>query len=677
MKEAILSECHARLEEGILRVGNKGIERVWDLRQGAPVALSVLDRARGREWVAPAPLRDALRRNDAGLHGCPQATLAVSALENGPSAPHLAAVVCLEYPGLQLVWTHRVWPGLPVVLSELRVRGGPEVTAGSPERFHDEGFRHVHPADDRLDYFGLSPQHMRYDLTRFQAQSDHCDNLVQEERGRTYPKEHVKLRGHLLHLRDIGFPGGLVAIKLGPPWKEHLQYPGHDFVCSGQTLAITGWGVTPGEMRDGREYSAYSSVVGTTDGEDAAGVELFYRLDRMRVPPRPARDFGVLSNTWGDGNGSKMVNEAMVLREIRAAARLGVSRCQVDAGWQQGNFSDLGVEENQPKGPYGIDPAFWAVHTGKFPRGFAPVTALARKLGIRLGIWFNPSAPHDYAEWEKDAATVVALCREHGFDAVKIDGVSVLTKLGEERYIRFLERVHDETGGRVCINFDITGGRSWRLGHFHRADLTGNLFIENRYALDRSYYPFRTLRNLWRLANYIPSYRLQMEFVNTRTMQERYAGDPLAPDTFGTEYSCACVLFSNPLCWMEMQRLEPSDQRKLRRLLRAYLPHQEKILCGRVYPIGEEPDGRAWTGFQSVTEPGKGYLLFFREATDRPQGAFRLRDVRPGGALQLTPLAGASRKRNLTVRPDGTVRVGLPQPRRYALFQYAANGSPT
>ncbi|MHC4872373.1 MAG: alpha-galactosidase, partial [Planctomycetota bacterium] len=128
---------------------------------------------------------------------------------------------------------------------------------------------------------------------------------------------------------------------------------------------------------------------------------------------------------------------------------------------------------------------------------------------------------------------VLKMCRDYGFDTVKIDGVAVLSKRGEGNLLRFFEKIHTESKGAISINFDITGGASWRLGHFYGVELTGNLFVENRYALDASYYPYRTLRNLWQLAEYIPTYRLHMEFVNVHIKKSNYPeNDPFRPELF-------------------------------------------------------------------------------------------------------------------------------------------------
>ena len=161
-----------------------------------------------------------------------------------------------------------------------------------------------------------------------------------------------------------------------------------------------------------------------------------------------------------------------------------------------------------------------------------------------------------------------------------------------------------------------------------------------------------------------------MEFVNTEMNSHKYGDDPLAPDTFGIEYSCAVTLFANPLCWMEVARLSQKNKKYLSKLIHAYKSHQEAILCGRVFPIGEEPSGRSWTGFQSTTGLGKGYLIIFREWTDRDSAGFVLNNVNPGLKLRIEKIAGLSRIEKLLVGRDCSVRVSLRKPRSFVLLKY-------
>ena len=50
----------------------------------------------------------------------------------------------------------------------------------------------------------------------------------------------------------------------------------------------------------------------------------------------PSRDGRFLSNTWGDRSRDARINEAFILLEIAAGARLGVDVIQIDDGWQKG-----------------------------------------------------------------------------------------------------------------------------------------------------------------------------------------------------------------------------------------------------------------------------------------------------------------------------------------------------
>ena len=53
-------------------------------------------------------------------------------------------------------------------------------------------------------------------------------------------------------------------------------------------------------------------------------------------------------------------------------------------------------------------------------------------------------------------------------------------------------------------------------------------------------------------------------------------------------------------------------------LVSVWKAHRGRLLGGRIFPIGETPDGTAWTGFASVGEDSRnGYLLIFRELNDR------------------------------------------------------------
>ena len=100
----------------------------------------------------------------------------------------------------------------------------------------------------------------------------------------------------------------------------------------------------------------------------------------------------------------------------------------------------------------------------------------------------------------------------------------------------------------MVFNLDVTAGRR---GGYHYFNEYGNLFLENRYTDWQNYYPYTTLRNLWMLSKYIPSQKLQIEFLNKWRNTEKYTGDPFGPANYSFEYLFAITMAAQPLAWFE------------------------------------------------------------------------------------------------------------------------------
>ena len=74
-------------------------------------------------------------------------------------------------------------------------------------------------------------------------------------------------------------------------------------------------------------------------------------------------------------------------------------------------------------------------------------------------------------------------------------------------------------------------------------------------------------------------------------------------------------MVSNPLIWMEMSSLLPSQVEDLSKIIKVYKKERDAILKGDVCPIGERPCGFSHTGFEVKCESG-GYLILLKEKTD-------------------------------------------------------------
>jgi alpha-galactosidase len=89
---------------------------------------------------------------------------------------------------------------------------------------------------------------------------------------------------------------------------------------------------------------------------------------------------------------------------------------------------------------------------------------------------------------------------------------------------------------------------------------------------------------------------------------------------------------------------------------------------GVILPVGDEPSGRSWTGFQSV-DGERGYLIFFRE--QNPDRKARIETWLPENSkVRLTPVLGSGKAAVQKTGRRGTLEVELPAPNDYAMYRY-------
>ncbi|NLD71850.1 MAG: alpha-galactosidase, partial [Chloroflexi bacterium] len=119
--------------------------------------------------------------------------------------------------------------------------------------------------------------------------------------------------------------------------------------------------------------------------------------------------------------------------------------------------------------------------------------------------------------------------------------------------------------------------------------------------------------------------------------------------------------------WFESQHL-PEEAYGAAEAIQTYRQHQRRIHAGRIWPIGEEPSGLSWTGFQSEREGG-GYLAVYRERTERASARLRVRGA-AGRRVVCEPIIGQGAPLDVEAGADGVVTFALPTPWSYALYAY-------
>ena len=371
----------------------------------------------------------------------------------------------------------------------------------------------------------------------------------------------------------------------------------------------------------------------------------------------------IMMNTWGDRGQDGKMREAFALAELEAAHRLGITHFQLDDGWQ------AGLSKNSASASGELWDAWpresWQPHPERFPNGLQPVVNRADSLGMKLGLWFHPSNANDYQQWQQDAEVVLGLHRRYGINYFKIDGIEIPTQRAVRNLRHLFDTVQQVSQGRVVFNLDATAGR--RGGYFFFQEY-GNVFLENRYTDWANYYPYQTLRNLWMLARYVPPEDLQIEFLNKWRNPEKYpADDPFAPARYSFDYLFATAMAGQPLAWFEATNL-PDDAFQTASLVDTYREHQAAFHQGVILPVGDEPSGRSWTGFQSIGGPEEGYLLIFREDSDQKQHDLATW-LEPNAQIMLTDLSSGA-EQQVETGANGALSVELPQPNSFVFYQY-------
>jgi len=508
----------------------------------------------------------------------------------------------------------------------------------------------------------IDEKHLKVRTVTLTDVTDANNILVSEQTTTVYPRRAYETKGQLFFVDAYLRGQMLMLVKEAPCVAARVADGAYDLRVEPASAVLMG-----GIGADFSREAAYTPdvplyAVSFAPGSDAGELERawrgFYRLDMARTL---AGGVPSMSNTWGDRSQDSAVCESFMLGEISRARKLGVQTVQIDDGWQKGLTANSRFAGTKVwgHGYYELDPDFWTPHPERFPRGLAPVIRAMEEAQLLPGLWFSPDLENDYESWERDAETLLGLHRAFGIRFFKLDGIDLASKQMETNLYAMIRRVHRHSEGRVSFNFDITARRRW--GYLFRREF-GNLFVENRYTDWGNYHPHSTLRTLWMLCRYIPAARLQMEFLNLRRNPQNYEGDPLAPDLYGIDWAYAAVMFACPLYWMEMTHLSDADAAVLAEIAAVRNSIADELAQADVTPVGDEPDGIAFTGLRADCGD-HGYLLLFRENSPEAEHSFAIPAL---AGRRLTRLAGTA-----DAAPCGNaVHFTAAAPRSFGLYRY-------
>ncbi len=659
-------DCKIELKQDTLTIENSQIKRSWLWNNGNLITCKLEDKGNGLAWQ--------LRNNqpDLSLPGEEkEGSEACIRIEEVPASlqytHHLRATVEYKAGNLQVRKILKIYPDCPAIACELYLKGQASqkwikaldnpADLQNIEKLTQNSQGGNVPVMEQLM---LEGKHWQLEAVEFFDVTDRFNTLVRPVHALSY--RDCLYRGNLLFAENTEKEAGFFMLKEAPTSNVQLYYPGGDYLVSEGTFRMVGLGVDSADIKTDEWTKAYSYVTGTFRSSEKQK-RMALRNYQMRIRPfLEDRDEMVMLNTWGDRGQDTRVNEAFCLKELELAAKLGVTHFQIDDGWQAGRSANSAYGGSFKN--IWDNPDYWTPDPDRFPNGLAPIVKRGKELGIEVCLWFNPSIQHDYADWQKDADALIALYEKYGIRTFKIDGTFFDNKLAESRLRSLYNRVMEATGWKAVLNLDATAGR--RGGYFFFNEY-GNIFLENRYTDWGNYYPYWSLRNLWMLSRYVAPQSLQIEFLNKWRNKEKYAGDKFAPSTYSFDYLFAITMAAQPLAWFEASNL-PDEAFPTGGVIQKYKTVQHDFHTGYVFPVGDEPSGKSWCGFQSVKDR-KGYFLLFRESNE--EESFDMDTFfEPGEQVEFIPVLGAGKAFRSIVGKDGRIRFSLSEPNSYVLYSY-------
>lgn len=663
------NECSARLEKDVLIIENALISRTFKWNNGNIITTSLTDKASGKKWEMNS------NKPDLGFPG--ESTTASNAVFIAKVTPrtaiapvHLEAQITYSLGSLEVKRVFRIYPNCPAIACDFYYRGQssqawlqPDINMADRvniEKLASGGADIKAPVIEKVD---LPGKHWQLNAIEFFDVTDRYNTLVTGVEALSYRPN--LYRGNLLFAHDNTSDHGIFMLKEAPTSNVQLAYPGGDFQTEYGVFRILGAGISPADLHPTEWRRGYGFVTGVYAGGEMNRLKALRDYQKQLRIHLPGRDEMVLMNTWGDRGQDSRVREQFALAELQAGAALGITHFQLDDGWQSGRSSNSALKGGSLTNIWD-NKNYWTPDPQKFPNGLDPVVKKGMELGIEVCLWFNPSRDNSNENWEKDADAVIGLNKKYGIRTFKIDGVNLPDKLAEVNFRKFLDKVNKETNQAVVFNLDVTAGRR---GGYHYFNEYGNIFLENRYTDWQNYYPYTTLRNLWMLAKYVPAQNLQIEFLNKWRNADKYREDPFAPANYSFDYLFAITMAAQPLAWFEGTGLPEEAVSTGGSVIRKYREIQPDFHSGHIFPIGQEPSGRSWTGFQSVQE-GKGYLLVFRE--DNNASTVSMKTWLPEGKkVTCTPVAGKGKAFTADIRANGEVVFELDEKNSYALYRYS------
>jgi len=649
-----LGSAHVESDGDTLVASTGAMERRWWWTDAGFVTTALEELGTGRRWVTkPSSLRcdwsfPGLIADDARAELI--SLTAERSDDAGFTTPHLRLCAEIRYAQTHVVVRHIVWvyPDAPGLRTQVQVKA-------------EEGYVAPKTRSGRAEFLPVPTAGLKKRAVGYFNDTQHR-NRAETEILREEPVTDGTVDwASILSLE--GAEGGVLLVKESHKCVNQKGVDTGAFEISKAGVASTGWGLSPEDITEDRFRGVWAHWVVVYSGGEAERLLALKQFDRIRYPIDPERDMYILANTWGSTavkrNAQIQAREDNVLAEIESQADLGIDVQQIDDGWQGFDYDSWRPVPSNALRP--ADAAYSIYESDMYPvypEGWKNVRAAARRRGVKLGLW---------AAWGISTDELIRNQREGDFRYFKVDFARLNTLDKIEALTGKARALIEASGHTVRINWDVTENAP-RVGYFFGREY-GNIYLENRKPIRPEqvvYVPYLVLRDAWQVARYLNLNKFQVTVQNADRVN-RNVSDAWK---HSHAYCVAQTLMSAPIFFQETHYYTNAARAEIRSLLTLYKRHRAELFRGYVFPLGEKPDNRSWSGFQNHNpETGAGYLLIFRQIENtEPVKDLRLHFL-AGRAVTLTELRSG---RPHTLRPDsnGTASFEIEKAGHFLYYRY-------
>ncbi len=631
--ERKFKDTYSKLEDNILTVGNSFFQRSWEITDDGPLDIGYINKLSNTEYNYRASLREFQFPDGSETEGGKIRGASSEAVgEDGFTSMLLRVGIRWDFPakGISIRWDVKIYPETPGMWMRLyaegNIKGGCLKLSGARCAFMSK-------TSNVLSAFGY------YNDTQ-NRNKDQTEILREEP---VLPGEHVDWANALLqHEKD----GGRMLVKESHKCANQQGYDTGMFLQTDDGVAVTGWGIRPGDILDWKLRGGWANWFVVWGGGIALEKAL-KSFDRKRYPFDGGRDVYIMANTWGSGRAREAAYESSICQEIDIASELGVDVIQIDDGWQ----TEPGWQSSDPS-------VRWQpVRNTRFESGWESIRDYAKKKNVSMGLW---------ASWAIPDEELIENMRHAGVKYFKIDFANLDSYEKIEDLTEKARSLVSASGGTVRINWDATENQP-RFGYYYGREF-GNIYLANRKPQNPQkviYIPRLVLRDAWQISKYMPLNKFQIIYQNIDMVDEKYSN----AREYSHDYCLAITLMSSPIFFQELKYLSCKAKKSIAPLIKAYKKSRGEILSGVVSPIGDKPCDKAVTGFQCTAPNEHGYILLFRELYNEQSSVYiKLNDVENQNVIFENLITGNSWKADKN--PEGEILFYLPYAPGYLFLKY-------